>query len=87
VLLFTWVLIREAMRLPGQHFEEDILRLFCCVLISSYFSLGGQLYGRTDGMVLATPLSPFIASFFIKDFVEVANKPLCWFHYMDVGLI
>jgi hypothetical protein len=35
VLLFTRVPIRKAMHLPGQHFEEDILRLFCSILISS----------------------------------------------------
>jgi hypothetical protein len=43
-LLFTMLLTTEAMSLLSQHFAEDILRLFCDVLTSSYFSFSSQVY-------------------------------------------
>jgi hypothetical protein len=43
-LLFTMLLTMEAMSFLSQHFAEDILRLFCQVLTSSYFSFSRQLY-------------------------------------------
>jgi hypothetical protein len=88
VLLFTRVPIRETMNLLSQHFEEDILTLFCHILTSSYFSYTGQFYEQIDGVAMGSPLSPVIANFYMEDFEEMAldqapHKPLCWFCYMD----
>jgi hypothetical protein len=88
VLLFTRVPIRETMSLLSRHFEEDILTLFPHVLMSSYFSFGGQFYEQIDGVAKGSPLSPVIANFYMEVFKEMVldrapHKPLCWFRYMD----
>jgi hypothetical protein len=87
VLIFTRVMIKEAMSLLNRHFE-DILRLFCHVLTSSYFNFGSQLYQQTDSMAMDLLLSPITANFFMEDFEKMAlnqatRKSLCWFCYMD----
>jgi hypothetical protein len=63
VSLLTCVPIRETMSLPSQHFEEDILRLFCHVLMASYFNFAGQCYEKIDGVAMGSPLFPVIANF------------------------
>jgi hypothetical protein len=69
--------IEKALHLLSQHFDEAILRLFCHVLTSSFFSFNGQFYEQTD-----------IANYFIEYFEEMAleaatHKHLCWFRYVD----
>jgi hypothetical protein len=61
VSLFTMVPFEEALRLLSRHFDEAILRLFCHVLTSSFFSFNGQFYEQTDGVAMGSPLSPVIA--------------------------
>jgi hypothetical protein len=43
VSLFARVPIEEAMDLLGCHFE-DVLALFCHILITSYFTFSGHFY-------------------------------------------
>jgi hypothetical protein len=76
------------MDLLRRHIDEDILRLFRHVLTTSYFSLKGQFYEQIDGVAMGSPLSPFIAKFYMEDFEERAlyfalHKPLCWFRYVE----
>jgi hypothetical protein len=87
VSLLTRVPIREAMNVLGQHFEEEILRLFRHVLTSSYphFSFSGQFYEQSDGVATGSPLSPVIHNFFMENFEEMAlnratHKPLFFCH-------
>jgi hypothetical protein len=88
VSLLTRVPIKDTMDLLGRHFEDDILRLFRHVLTTSYFSFNGQFYEQIDAVVISSPLSPFIANFYMEDFEERAldlapHKPICWFRYVD----
>jgi sorbitol-specific phosphotransferase system component IIC len=76
--LFTKVPIKDTIYLLGQHFAEDILRLFPHVLTTSYFSFNGQI----DGVAMGSPLSPVITNFYMEDFEERAlesapHKPIC----------
>jgi hypothetical protein len=82
VLLFTRVQIKETMDLLGQHFEEDILRLFRHILTTPYFSFNGQFYEQIDGVVMGSTVSPVIAKFYMEEFKERAldlapHKHLC----------
>jgi hypothetical protein len=43
------------------------------------FSIGGQLYEKTDGVAMRSPLSPSDDNFLTEDFEERAHIPLCWF--------
>jgi hypothetical protein len=63
VSLFTRVSIKNTKNLLGHNFEDDILGLFRHVLTTSYFTFNGQFYGQTDGVAVASPLSPVIANF------------------------
>jgi hypothetical protein len=88
VSLFTRVPIRETMSLLSRHFEEDILRLFRCVLMASNFIFAGQVYEQFEGVAMGLPLSPVTANFFMEDFEEMAvdgaaHEPLCLFNYVD----
>jgi hypothetical protein len=79
---FTRVPIRETICLLSRHFEEHIWKVFCCVLMASYFSFAGQFYKQIDVMAMGSPLSPVIANFFMGDFGKTApylaaHKPLC----------
>jgi hypothetical protein len=92
ISLFTTVPIGEALHLLSRHVDEDILRFFCYVLTSSFFSFNSQFYEQTDGVAMGSPLSPVIANCFMEHFKEMAlegttHKPLCWFHYMDDTII
>jgi hypothetical protein len=71
VFLFTRVQISKTMSLLNQHFEEDILRFFCHVLMALYFSFTGQFDEQIDSMAVGSPLSAVIANFFTKDFEEM----------------
>jgi hypothetical protein len=62
VSLFIWVPIRKIMSLLSRHFE-DILRLFCHVLMASYFNFAGQYYEQIDGVAMGSPLFLVIDSF------------------------
>jgi hypothetical protein len=58
------------------------------VLTSTYFCFDGQFYEQTDGVAIASQLSPVIVNFFMEDFEkkpieQAANKPICWFRYVD----
>jgi hypothetical protein len=86
--LITMVPTGEALRLLSRHFDEDILRFFHHVLISSFFWFNGQFYKETDGVAMGSPLSPATANFFMEHFEETAlegasHKPLWWFCYVD----
>jgi hypothetical protein len=88
VSLFTRVPIRETMSLLGQHFEEDIQKIFRHVLTSSYFCFAGQFYKQIDGVAMGSPLTLVIANFYMDVFEEMAldwapQKTLCWFRYVD----
>jgi multisubunit Na+/H+ antiporter MnhF subunit len=59
-----------------------------CPERASCFSFAGQFYEGIDDVAMGSPLSPFITSFFMEDFEEMAldqpsHKPLCWFCYLD----
>jgi hypothetical protein len=82
VSLFTRVPIKDIMDLVGRHFE-DILRLFCHVLNTSYFSLNGQFYAQIDGVPIGSPLSRVTTNFYMENFENrvlglAPHKPLCW---------
>jgi hypothetical protein len=64
--------IKETMDLLEKHFEEDILRLFCHILNTSYYSFSGQSYEQIDGVAMGSPLSLGIANFCMEDFERVA---------------
>jgi hypothetical protein len=69
-LLFTRVPLKETMDLLGRRSEEDILRLFCHVLTTSYFSFSAQFCEQIDGVAMDSPLSPVITIFCMEDFKE-----------------
>lgn len=79
VSLFIRVPHKDVLNLLSQHFDEDNLRLFCHVLMSS-FSVP-----RTDeqigGLATSSSPSPVTTNFFMEDLEEEAlkrasNKPL-----------
>jgi hypothetical protein len=57
----------ESLNLFSQHFNEDIMALFRYILISTYFSVGGQFYEQTDGVAMGSLLSLVITNFFMED--------------------
>ena len=63
VSLFTNVPIVDSLELLSQHFEDDVLELFKHALTSIYFRFDGQFYEQTDGVAMASPLSPLITTF------------------------
>ena len=67
VSLYTQVPLGESLNLLSQHHSEDILALFRHVLTSTYFSVGGQFYEQTDGVVMGSPFSPVIGNFVVED--------------------
>jgi hypothetical protein len=75
--------IVEALRLLSRHFDEDIVRLFHHIPISSFFRFNGVFYEQTDDMAMGSPLTPVIVDFFKEDFEKTALegatlKQLCW---------
>jgi hypothetical protein len=95
VSLFTRVPIKDTMDLLEQHFE-NVLRLFCHVLTTSYFSFNGQFYEQLDGVAMGSPLSPVIANFYMEDSVAFLpyvgtifnriSRVLAWHNIKSVGL-
>jgi hypothetical protein len=86
--LFNRVPIKETVELLGWHFEEDVLRLFCHILTTSYFTSNGQFYRQTVGLAMGLLLSLVIASFYTEGYKKAALelaplKPRCWFCYID----
>jgi hypothetical protein len=61
VSFFIRVQITEVLKLLTQHFDEDILRLFCHFLTSSFFSFCSQL-NILSVLHMVTPLSLGIAN-------------------------
>jgi hypothetical protein len=55
------------MELLGRYFEEEVLRLFLHVLITSYFSLNSQFYKQINGVALGSTQSQVIADFYMED--------------------
>jgi hypothetical protein len=67
---------------------EDVPRLFCHILTTSYFTFNGQFYGQTDGVAMGSPFSPVIANFYTDNYGKAALEsaplnPHCLFHYVD----
>jgi len=88
VSLFTKVPVEESLRLPRQHFKDEILALYKNVLTSTYFCDDGQFYEQTDVVAMGSPISPAIVNFYMEDFemkdIETAtHKPACWYRYVD----
>ena len=63
VCLFTNVPIVDSLELLSHHFEDDVLALSKHVVTSTYFGFDGQFYEQTDGVAMASPLSPLITTF------------------------
>jgi hypothetical protein len=68
ISFFTRVLLKDALNLLSQHFDENILRLFHYVLMSSFFCFNGQFYEQTDGVAMGSPMSPVIFNLFMEVF-------------------
>jgi hypothetical protein len=88
VSLFTKVPLRKTMDLLGRHFEEDVLGIFCHVLITSYFTFNRQFSGHIDGVAMGSPLSRVLTHFYLEDYEKAAleSAPLkhrCWFRYVE----
>jgi hypothetical protein len=78
VSLFSNVPIRDTTSPLSRQFEA-IPRLFCHVLTAPYFSFAGQFYEQIDGVPMGSPLSPFIANFFMEDFDSDPVQQHCLF--------
>lgn len=76
------------MTLLAPLFPEDIVKLFDCVLKSTYFVHQGIFYEQIEGVPVCSPLSPMVAHLFMEDFeakaLEQASlKPALYRCYVD----
>jgi hypothetical protein len=85
----------DSLNLLSQQFDEGNIRLFHHVLTSCFFCFNGQFCKQLDRVAMGSPLSPFIADFFVEHFEEVmlsraAFKPIgsiMWMIHLYSGLM
>jgi hypothetical protein len=82
VFLFTMVPTGQTLHVLNRHSDEDILRLCCHVLTSSFFRFNEQLCEQINAVAMVSPLSSVTANLLMKHFEETVldgttQKPLC----------
>jgi len=89
IMLFTRVLIKDALNPLSQQFDEDNINLFNHVLTSS-FCFNGHIHKHMGSpRAHHCPLLLPASSWRTKEMAlsRVAYKPACWFHYADDMLV
>ena len=101
VSLFTKVPIHETLAVVRDKLAEDpLLEERTCIPIdnlmemltfcveTTYFAMGSDKYRQEEGLVMGSPLSPFLANIYMEYFEEIALgstslKPSMWLRYVD----
>jgi hypothetical protein len=86
------VLNAYSFNLLGWQFDKGNIRLFHCILTSSFFCFNGQFFEQMDEDAMGSLLSLVTARFFMQYNEKVAlswatYKLTCWFHVNDTFMI
>ena len=68
VSLYTKIPIEEAIDIINHITDKDTTKLVGICLTSTFFSFQGELYEKTYGVAMNSPLSPITANLFVEDF-------------------
>jgi hypothetical protein len=81
ISIFTVVPTGEALRLLSRHCYDEIRRLFCHILTSSFLWFNGQFYEQTDSVSMGPLSSPGSSWSTLKKWLWRGRLTgsLCWF--------
>ena len=75
VSLYTKIPVSEAISIIKEIIDEETTKMVKVCLASTYFSFRGDIYEKTHGMAMGSPLSLVIANIFMEHLKKMPSTP------------